>query len=216
VLYPTLLFFYIAIGFLEQMTLLKEKNIHYNKVFKISLIISLFFLTLLFYFFPKFMRLQNLETQKIKVDIFVSDIPPTEQMSRVSIPPRKPYGIIPMPVAEDVLPDELLSETGEKSGAINSNLLVSGIPPEIPAKPILEVYPNVADSKCTGQIRLLILINEQGKSELIEIVENTTQNSTCLKLVINAANKSRWIPAKVNNKPVSSWVTKSYKFDIRK
>lgn len=198
------------------MTLLKEKNIQYNKVFKISLIISLFLLTLLFYIFPKFLSLPKVEIKKIKVDIYVSDIPPTKQISKVSIPPGKPYGTIPIPIAEDVLPDELHFETGDKSDMVDSNMLTSGIPPEIPAKPFLEVYPNVSGNNCTGQVRLLILINEQGKSESVEIIENTTQNSTCLKLAVDAANKSRWIPAKVNNKPVSSWITKSYKFDLRK
>lgn len=158
------------------MTLLKEKNIHYNKIFKVSLIIS-FFLTLLFYIFPKFLKLQKLETPKIKVDIYVSDIPPTKQISKVNIPPGKPYGIIPILVAEDVLPDELLYETGDKSDVVNSNMLTSGIPPEIPAKPILEVYPNVSGTNCTGQVRLLILINEQGISESVEINGNTIQNS---------------------------------------
>jgi hypothetical protein len=87
--------------------------------------------------------------------------------------------------------------------------------PETPPKPILEVYPTVSGLSCTGYIRLLLLVNKNGSAESIEIIENTTQADTCLSLTIEAVRKSRWIPAKIDKKAVDTWVTKTYKFNVK-
>ncbi len=86
----------------------------------------------------------------------------------------------------------------------------------IPPKPILEVYPTVSGLSCSGYIRLLLLVNKNGVAESIEIIENTTQLDTCLTLAVEAARKSRWIPAKVEKKAGDTWVTKTYKFNVKR
>jgi len=198
------------------MNTLKEKTLLFSKIFKISLIISLIFITLLLYLFPKFDKLPDLRKQKIKIEIYVSDIPQTKQKSQIALLPRKPYGVIPIPSETDELPEEITTPGSDDSGSITGNLLTAGGPPEIPAKPILEVYPNVSGVDCKGYVRLLLLINKLGRTETIEVLENTTLSNECLSLVINAVKRNLWIPAKVDNKPVKSWVTKTYKFNIIK
>jgi TonB family protein len=176
--------------------------------------ISLGILTLVFYVFPKFASITEERRQKIKIKLFVSDIPQTRQTHDSRTPPPKPSGVIPVAGEEDEFPKEI--SIRHELGISSGDPLAAGIPPEIAAKPVLEVYPNVSGVTCKGYVRLLLLINEQGRVELIEVLENSTRIDQCQKLAIEAAKKSRWIPAKVNEKSVDSWVTKTYKFNIKK
>ena len=61
----------------------------------------------------------------------------------------------------------------------------------------------------------VLLVNKKGIAEAFEIVENTTLLDTCVSLAIEAAKKSRWIPARVNDQAVDTWVTKTYKFNVK-
>lgn len=198
------------------MNTFKEKTLLFSKIFKISLIISLIFIILILYLFPKFDKLPEMRKQKIEIEIYVSDIPQTKQKTKIAFPPRAPYGVIPIPSERDELPEEITFPESDDIGSLTGNLLTAGVPPEIPAKPILEVYPNVSGVDCKGYVRLLLLINKLGKVESIEVLENTTLSNECQSLTINAVKRNLWIPAKVDNKPVKSWVTKTYKFNIIK
>jgi hypothetical protein len=192
----------------------KTKEDFYKKTFKISLIAALFLLTIFFYIFPKFTRLSNREGKKIDLKIYVSDIPQTDQKNQTTPPPpSKPYGFIPVPSEQAEFPEEIT--ISKLPGTGNTLEPLVGITPEIAPKPILEVYPTVSGLSCTGYIRLLLLVNTNGLAESIEILENTTQMDTCLTLAIEAVRKSRWIPAKADNKAVDTWVTKTYKFNVK-
>lgn len=192
----------------------KIKEELYKRTFKIALIASLLLLTIFFYLFPKFTKLSNPESKTIDIKIYVSDIPKTNQKKKATVPPpAKPYGFIPVPAEEADFPEEISLSKFPGTGL--SQETVIGIAPEIPPKPILEVYPTVSGLSCSGYIRLLLLVNKNGVAESIEIIENTTQLDTCLTLAIEAAKKSRWIPAKVSKKAVDTWVTKTYKFNVK-
>ena len=191
-----------------------EKERVYRRTFKFALFFSLFLSTIFFYLFPKFERISQPPEEQIDIKIYVSDIPQTLQRNNAtSLPPAKPYGFIPVPAEEADFPEEfsfsLIPGTGETPG------LTGGIVPEIPPKPILEVYPTVSGVSCSGHIRLLLLVNKKGIAEAFEIVENTTLQDTCVSLAIEAAKKSRWIPARVNDEAVDTWVTKTYKFNVK-
>lgn len=190
------------------------KELRYRRTFKFALILSLFIWVVFFYLFPKFKMISPSEEKRIDIKIYVSDIPQTLQKNNAtSPPPAKPYGFIPIPAEEADFPEEITFSTIPGSGKATS--FASGIAPEVPPKPILEVYPTVSGVSCSGHIRLLLLVNKNGIVESFEIVENTTQTDTCVALAIEAAKKSRWIPAKVNNRAVDSWVTKTYKFNVK-
>jgi hypothetical protein len=196
------------------MSQFKAKEESYKRVFKIALLISLLLLTLSFYLYPKFGVLSSPEEKQIDIKIYVSDIPQTLQRSRnTPPPPAKPYGFIPVPAEEADFPEEISLSRIPGTGTTQTTL--DGIAPEIPPKPVLEVYPTVSGVPCLGHIRLLILVNKNGIAETFEIIENTTQSDTCVSLAIEAAKKSRWIPAKVNNQSVDTWVTKTYKFNVK-
>ena len=186
---------------------------YYKQLFKKSLLFTLFVFTLIFYLFPKIERMIHPPESVFQVDIYISDIPQTLQKVKSSPPPpAKPYGNIPIPAETADFPEEIsLSKLPGKDSSFN---LPTGIMPEIPPKPIFEVYPSISGVTCKGQVSLLLLVNKKGLTENIEILENSTLQDTCLKLAIEAARKSRWIPASVGKESVDSWITKTYKFDV--
>ncbi len=197
------------------MSSLRENDRYFNDILRKSLLIALVILTGIFYIFPRFTYLSQNEEQSLKVDIYVSEIPQTLQKSRFNPPPpARPYGTIPVPSEEPDFPEEL--SLSQVPGTGQTNLPAPGIAPEVPAKPLLEVYPSVSGVSCKGYIRLLLLVNTFGQTESIEILENTTNMDTCLTLVKQAVEKSQWIPARVGNKPVKSWVVKTYTFNTEK
>jgi outer membrane biosynthesis protein TonB len=192
----------------------QKNNAYFKRIFKISLIVSLFFMITLFYLWPRFTALPFHRSAELKVDIFVSDIPVTRQPEkRMKPPPLRPNGFIPVPGNETELPDEIaISGSGENTllGEIPS-----GLPAEIPAKPILEIYPQVSGVTCKGTVRLLLLVNKSGRVTEVEMVENTTASQECLELAREAAKKSEWLPARANGKEVDSWVIKVFKFNTK-
>jgi hypothetical protein len=191
------------------------KNIEFWHTFKYSLMITLGILILVFYLFPRFSDRRVLKTQPIQIRIYINDIPQTRQPQRMKrLPPRRPVTFIPVTGEEPDFPDEIVLE--ELTGTAYSSGSEISLPPETPAKSLLEVYPSTSGVTCKGYIRVLLLINKTGMVETAEVLENTTLADTCISLVREAALKSRWIPAKVKDEAVSSWVVKEYKFDLKK
>ena len=192
----------------------QENNAYFSRVFKFSLIASLSIMTILFYLFPKFKTVYFHQAHTIKADIYVSDIPVTRQpVEKIKPPPMRPNGFIPVPGDDIEFPEEIeISGTGKNTlfGEFSP-----GIPAEVPAKPILEIYPQVSGVTCKGIVRLLLLVNKSGKVTEVEMVENTTSSGKCLEFAMNAARKSEWLPANVNGKEVDSWVMKVFKFNIK-
>ncbi len=191
-----------------------DRDQYFFKTFKQSLVITLILLITIFYFFPRFDKISHQKSPEIPIKIYVSDIPVTRQKQSARPPaPSKPSGVIPIPAEKDVLPERI--EIGGDSSALSPAFPNAGIPAEVPARPLLEVYPDVSGTSCKGFIRILLLVNKQGKVESYEILENSTGSEKCAGLAITAARKSRWIAAKVGGEPVESWVTKTYKFNVR-
>ncbi len=188
----------------------KQKD---RQIFRVSLIVSLSMLIILFYFFPKYDISQNNPDKKLQIKIYVSDIPLTVQKTseRPKAPP-KPAGLIPVPAEETELPEEFDLEKSIDGSDIGP--LAEGVPAEIPARPILEVYPDVSGTSCKGFVRILVLVDNQGKVTSVEILDNTTGSQKCLDLAIKAAKQTQWLAAKVGDKTVDSWVTKTYKFNV--
>ncbi len=191
----------------------KEKKVYYQNVFRVTLLISLSLITLIFYIFPRFNKISYNFRGKINIEIYVSDIPQTEQKKRGRpLPPRRPLSGLPVAVENAELPDEII--LNEIPGVQFGEEGAGGVPVEVPARPLLEVYPDISEMSCRGYVSLLLLVNEKGKIESVEVLQNSTGSEKCLERAIQAAKKSLWTPARVNDKPVCSWVEKVYKFNI--
>jgi TonB family protein len=181
--------------------------------FRIALILSLSLCIAVFYFFPRFGSISTPKKQAIRITIQVSEIPPTHQplAKRPARPPVPEKGI-PVVGEEAEFPEDLpLSHLAGETLTIGQ---AAGKPVEIPARPLLDVYPDISTTSCKGVVRLLLLVNRTGKIEAVEVLENTTGSQKCLSLAIQAARRSRWLPARINQQPVDSWVTKTYKFNL--
>jgi hypothetical protein len=192
-----------------------KKNIEFWHTFKYSLLFTLGILVLVFYLFPRFVNRKVWKSPAIQIQIYISDIPPTTQPKPISsLPPGRPSNFIPVPGDEPDFPEEIVLE--ELTGTANTPGPEFALPPEIPAKSLLEVFPSTSGVTCKGYIRVLLLINKTGRVESLEILENTTAADTCVSLVREAALKSKWIPAKIKDEAVNSWVVKEYKFNLKK
>jgi len=192
-----------------------EKDAEQRFIFKCSLLLSLGFLVLIFYLFPRFSENKKIKTEPLQIQIYVSDIPQTHHPARKPhSPPARPAPSLYVPVEDQDLPEEVNLEGFYENQPAEKFL--EGISPEIPAKSWLEVYPSTLGVTCKGYIRVLLLVNARGQVETMEILENTTMADTCLSLVRQAAFKSRWIPAEMKGQPVNSWVIKVYKFNLSK
>lgn len=193
----------------------RDKDAEQRFVFKCSLLLSLCFLVLVFYLFPRFSEIKKIKSEPLQIQLYVSDIPQTHQPTRKPpSPPARPIPSLYIPVEDQDLPEEVNREGFYENQPAENSL--EGISPEIPAKSWLEVYPSTLGVTCKGYIRVLLLINARGQVETMEVLENTTMADTCLSLVRQAAFKSRWIPAEIKGQPVSSWVIKVYKFNLPK
>jgi hypothetical protein len=172
-------------------------------------------LCLIFYLFPKIEKISQNVPEEIKIQIYVSEIPITEQKkTSAPPPPAKPYGHIPVPSETAEFPEEI--SISKIPGHQENGVIATGIVPETPPKPLFEVYPSISGVTCKGYISLLLLVNKNGMTETVQILEYTTLEDTCISLAVEAAKRSRWIPAKVNQEPVDSWITKTYKFNTEK
>ncbi len=189
-----------------------EKDRYFARIFKISLVCSLLLLSLVFYIFPRFNSMPEMNTKPVQVKIYVSDIPVTRQQNAKPAPPRRPRSFLPVAGEEAQLPDEIPLTSFPGNSDLDSP--VAGLAAEVAARPLLEVYPEVKGSACNGYVRLLLLVNVPGNIASVEVVENSTGSQKCLQLAIAAARKSKWLPAQVNHKAVESWVSKTYKFNI--
>lgn len=193
----------------------QKKDAYFSRVFKVSLLISLFLVAAVLYLFPRFEALPDIRNETIQVKIYVSDIPVTRQEKLQSSPPRRPIGVIPVPGEEAELPDQFVLDKFTELYS-TPETLADGLPAEIPAKPLLDVYPDLSGTSCRGIVRLLLLVNKSGRVESVELLENSTGSPRCLRLAKEAARRSRWLPAKVRESAVSSWVVKTYKFNLEK
>ncbi len=193
-----------------------NKNHYFRHIFRLSLIVSITFLAILFYLFPRFNRNTDVKKTVSDVKIYVSDIPVTIQKTgRPKLPPRRPDSGIPVASENIEIPDELpLDQASANLEIQGADSLAAGLMTEVPARPLLEIYPDVKGSSCKGYISLLLLVDTSGKIEDMKVLKNTTQSDSCLKQVREAVFKSVWIPARAGEKKVKSWTKKTYKFNI--
>lgn len=150
----------------------------------------------------------------------MEDVPLTRQESKRRARPRIVQPEIPIPIPSEIedleeLTDEKLSKQQESEIDKSITAQISNATAEIPARPILEVYPEVISLPCKGVVKLLLLVSDRGRVEEVKIIENTTGNIKCAEIAKQAARKSKWIPAKVDKKSVNSWVTKIYKLNVK-
>jgi len=155
-------------------------------------------------------------------DVFL-DVPITDSRGSMPRPPDLPK--VPIPVEDDyVPPDETIPDTDFDitegiplfDGNSDSGLGAGASAP----RPILEVIPSypekIRQKGIEGVIVLDILVNTMGFVDSVKVVSNSSRSRILEKSAINAAYKSKYMPAKVDDELVSYWLRRSYTFSSKK
>ena len=83
---------------------------------------------------------------------------------------------------------------------------------------IAEVFPEypVSEKKSgvQGVIELALFVEKDGVVTNVQIVKNSTLSKKCENSAIQAAYKTRFLPAKRKNEKIAVWINKIYKFGI--
>tara|TARA_Y100001970_G_C14188075_1_gene833741 strand:- start:38 stop:664 length:627 start_codon:yes stop_codon:yes gene_type:complete len=196
---------------------------HYPIRIREVIIGVLIFLTLMFYFFPRFLGEGKKTNYSVVEEIETFDIPQTEQI-KIPEPPARPS----VPVAsedeffdEDITIEDTDFEDFEDWDAPppppSEGPSVKFIPYDKPPKPkipIRPIYPEIAqEAGIEGTVYIQFFINEKGvvtEAWVQKGIPNTGLNEAALE----AVKKSKWKPAQQRDKKVGVWQTVPVKFEL--
>lgn len=182
---------------------------------QLALVITLFFLIIIFYFWPRWDTKVSSFPTPAHIVIKLTNIPRTEQTrKKLSPPPARPE--IPIPDSELEMTDYvdiLLESTGIDSslkvpGSINFN----AHPLLLLPRQIFEILPS-SNAVCNGEITLLLQIGTNGKVVSHKVLKNNTLNEACLAATLKAIEGSQWESAIIEGEAVEYWINKTYKFE---
>ena len=207
-----------------------DLKLKYRKVLEVSLVISLFFLILIFQFFPSFETNQDI-AKAADIEIFVQDIPQTEQIKNAP-PPSRPS--IPIPSESEDIPDDLTIESTE--------LDLSELPPP-PPPPADDIegsyvfipfdepptpqggypailknlrYPEIArKAGMEGSVVVGVLIDKTGKPLRTQILKGSGTQVGFEKAAEEAVMATKWNPAKQRDMAIKVWVSIPVRFQLR-
>lgn len=214
--------------------LVKHKNpkanikFGYQKVLKICMATTVFFLILIFQLARQF-SLAPGSVSKVDIKIEVADIPPTEQFRR---PPPPPKPSIPIPTEDESVPEDLTIASTE--------IDLSDIPP--PPAPLDEdeelpmfiaydeapqiiggmaalqkhlKYPRLAQKAgIEGTVFVKVLVGVDGRTEKVEVLKAKPKNMGFEESAIVAIKKIRWEPAKQRDRKIRVWVSIPVRFEL--
>jgi len=199
-----------------------------NKLYQLShrihiekaIIVSLLLIIILFNVFPKRINIKYKEPEPVTLSLKIEDIPATEQKIRRGYPaPTRP--VIPVPSEEPLFPEnDTIDESTIQWNLGDSQFGTSGITigkiDTIPPRPLVQVLPEYPEKlqrkKIEGSVKLFIKIDESGKVINVVVSTNSTGSEICKNAAIEAAYKSKYIPAIADKKNISMWTTCIYSF----
>ncbi len=201
------------------------------RIFFFSLIFSIISTAILLNIRMNLEKRQDDNSSPPPVVIQITDIPQTRHRIQAPAPP-KPYlqGSLPVEVADELIPDEITIE--------DTNLNIDAVP-EAPAvifapdsgaddiedevfeyyaveeppkriNVVSPVYPEMAErAGLKGTVVLKVLVNTSGAVDSVEVVEGPEifHNAS-----ISAARKTKFTPARHNDRPVSCWIIMPFRF----
>jgi TonB family protein len=142
------------------------------------------------------------------------------------IPRRPTLPQVPIPSEDERLPDDETIDTTELDltkglpffdgfgdGVPGGLIVKSGSGP----RPIREVIPEYPEDErkrgVEGVVELAILVNSQGGVDSVRVVLNTTNSRLLERSAVQAAFRSRYMPAKREGKKISRWIQRPYRFE---
>lgn len=197
----------------------QQFKLTYRKTIEKSLVISLAFLLLLLHILPKTVELRKREPAAVPFQFKLEKVPLTQQQVRRGVRPQKP--VIPVPSEDPDVPlDATIDETNFDWDFGDSPLgnagLTAGAQDTIPPRPIVQVLPEypraLQKQNIRGTVKLMLWINVHGRVEETVVVENNTGSEPCAQAALKAARNNTYLPAKIDNKAVATWVACTYTF----
>ena len=149
------------------------------------------------------------------------DVTPRTTYGGMPRPPTLPQ--VPIPTEDEYLPEDETIEFTQLD-VFEDIPLYDGfgggggtyLGPARP-RPIKEVIPEYPDSErkqgIEGVVVLEILVNQIGRVDSVRVVSNTTRSRRLERSAIEAAYKSRYMPATRDGKKVPIWVQRPYRFE---
>lgn len=209
-----------------------DLKLKYQRVWEISLIISLTILIVAFKFFPKYeVEVTQIEAPQELID--VEDVEATKQ-EQAPPPPPKP----PIPIEAPT--DDVLEDVEIESTELDESATVSAPPPPPPveeeedAEPVFFVaveqmpepiggigaiqskivYPEIAKrAGVQGRVFVKAYVDEAGKVTKVELIRGI--GAGCDEAAMKAVNSVMFSPGKQRGKPVKVQVTVPVLFKLQ-
>ena len=150
----------------------------------------------------------------------IEEIPITRQTLRRGRPaPQRP--VIPLPVEEPSVPEdatidetEIQWERGDSPFGMSG--LTTGRADTIPPRPLVQVMPEYPEmlrrQNVSGSVRLLIKISTTGSVLNVVVSKNTTGSQLCANAAVDAAERSRYLPAQYADERIAMWTSCVFSF----
>ena len=209
-----------------------DLKLKYQRVWEISLIISLTILIVAFKFFPKYeVEITQIEAPQELID--VEDVEATKQ-EQAPPPPPKP----PIPIEAPT--DDVLEDVEIESTELDESATISAPPPPPPveeeedAEPVFFVaveqmpepiggiaaiqskivYPEIAKrAGVQGRVFVKAYVDETGKVNKVELIRGI--GAGCDEAAMKAVNSVMFKPGKQRGKPVKVQATVPVRFKLQ-
>jgi len=193
-------------------------NLNYRNHFQKALIWALIAVIILFHLFPKFEQTESDYPDAININIQVENIPATRQSRYVPPPPRP---AVPIPTDDELIPaDETIEETNLRITPMTLTNAQAGYGVAKVTSPRLidEVFPEYPEQDykkgITGVVKLHVQVDAKGRVADVVVLGNTTGSDRCAGAAVQAALKTRYIPARKGTEPIASWTVRYIRFEI--
>lgn len=154
------------------------------------------------------------------------DMMPATTQGGILRPPTLPK--VPVPSEDEYLPeDETIDSTRlnilegiglfDGEGIIGGGGRGSGFGGGMGPRPIGDVIPEYPEEEMKrgveGVVELAILVNDMGRVDSVQVLTNTTLSKSLERAAIQAAYRSRYLPARRDGRRISRWIRRPYRFE---
>ncbi len=206
----------------------KDLKLQYNKMFKLSLIISLAVTIIILQGFKKF-EAKDIVIEKKLSSLDIEEVPQTEQQKSAA-PPSRPT--VPIPSEDETLPEDetiddtmlnLDEEAPPPPPPDDQSLQVRFIPHDEPPQPVggytaiqrSLTYPEIAlKAGVEGQVLVWAFVDKHG-NVTNTLVKKSLGNNGCDEAAVKAIKSVKWKPAKQRDDPVGVWVMVPVEFKLK-
>ncbi len=147
-------------------------------------------------------------------------VPATRQAVRHGMkPPKRP--VIPIASEDPDVPMDLTIEETEfdwnaGDSRLGTSSLTTSRADTVPPRPMLQVLPEypkeLRKQNVRGDVKLYLWVSKQGVVQDAVVASNTTGNRQVEKAAIEAAMKSKYLPAHAADEKIATWVACVYSF----